>query len=139
MMVPVDSTKEFMRLLYRISFGTLFVAALVGLIAAGWHAAVSLIFGFLPMVFDVWLWDRVTLRIIKPRKVGVAFESILLMLRFGLLAGAFYAMIRLFVVNLPSFVAGFTLVLFCLVAAALLHKDDVTPPETPGSEANGEQ
>ena len=115
------------------------VCGLVGMAASllmgGQLAVLSFFLGFVSIGFVLYVWDRITAQIIKPRKVRLLFESFLFFLRFILIGGLFYAMIRLFAVSLPWYAAGMTMLLPAALFAGLAFDGDA---EVNGTETKEE-
>lgn len=132
-MIPTPKDDGFLHYFYRIFVYVGLGVVALGLIAGGIKGAKGTALGFASMGFVLWLWHRMTALIIRPRKARVSLEATLFLFRYALLAGLFYAMIRLFAVSPAWFALGMTTLVFAVSTAAALYKDPVSDDdETPG-------
>ena len=126
---------DFLGYFYRAFLVCGLIGMAVSLLLAGRLAVLSFFLGFISIGFVLYVWDRITAQILKPRKVRLLFESFLFFLRFGLIGGLFYVMIRLFAVNLAWFTAGLTMLVPAALFAGLAFDGDA---EVNGTETKEE-
>jgi len=127
--------RDFLGFFYRAVLVCGLGGSLIGLLFDGFWAAFSFAMGSLSIGFVLWMFDRVTAAIVRPRKARPRLESILFFLHFGLLGAFFYAMIRLFAVNLAWYAGGVSILLPALLGTALLFREE---KEDDGPETEGE-
>lgn len=99
------------------------VACLVAFVLGDLAQGLSFCAGFLAMVLLL-VSQRMTLAMtLKPHATTWWWESLVVFLRYILLGLVFYAMIRLFVVRWPWFIAGISLIVPGLLCAVLFFKN----------------
>lgn len=101
---------------------------LVSLAVAGLAPGFSFGLGFLSMALILFLWDVTTLFTLKPKRTSWQWETFLVLVRYSLLGGLFYAMISLLSVRWLWYFAGTSMmVLGLIIAAVRFQRNGVAP------------
>jgi len=124
MTTTAPTKPDFIRFFYK----PFAVCGVIGLAAAlifgDGRDTLSFALGWFSIGLIVFLWDVMTLFMLKPRKTHWAWESLLALLRYVLLGGLFYAMISLFAVRWAWYIAGTAVFLPSLLIAAALFREE---------------
>lgn len=104
-MTKTPQNASFLRSFYKVFLAFSAVGFTVA-IFFGWRAVLSYFFGNFLLGFLVVLWDWTLALVLDPNHPSPTLGYLLILLRYGLLGGLFYAMIALFVVNWTWFTVG---------------------------------
>jgi len=115
---------DFLQVFYRQFIYCGFAGSLLALIFAGVRPGYSIFLGFISIGIILFCWDRITARTLRPRQASLMWETLMVFLRYILLGGLFYAMIRLFVVSWGWYAAGVSTLLPALLLALLFFDED---------------
>ncbi|MDJ0836151.1 MAG: hypothetical protein QNK37_06505 [Acidobacteriota bacterium] len=126
---------DFLGYFYRAFLVCGLAGTAAALLIGGRNGVLSFFLGFVSIGFILYIWHRITAQILKPRKARLVLESFLFFVRFGLIAGLFYAMIRLFAVSPGWYAAGLTMLLPAMVFAGFAFDGDA---EVNGTETKEE-
>ncbi len=117
-------TNDFLRVFYRQFIYCGIAGPILALLLSGTMAAYSIALGSFSMGIILFCWDQITRRTVKAREASWLWETLMVFLRYILLGGLFYAMIRLFVVSWGWYAAGVASILPALLLASLLADED---------------
>ena len=104
-MTPHPPKTDFLRNFYKV-FATMGIVGQIVPFFWGWREALSYFLGMFIFGFLFLLWDLSLLLVLNPDRPSPTLGYLLIFLRYGLLAGLFYAMMALFVVNWIWFAIG---------------------------------
>ena len=122
-------TPSFLKAFYKV-YLVLGMAGWLTSIAFGWQAFYSYFFGYFLLGFLLVLWDWTTLLVLNPERPSPTLGYLLILLRYGLLGGLFYAMMALFVVSWLWFAIGSIILLPSLLITAIFFDHRPHEPKT---------
>lgn len=129
-MTNPSQTPDFLKRLYKVYLGLGLLGCGVA-VFFGLQAFYSYFFGYLLLGILLFLWDWTTLLVLHPERPSPGLGYLLILLRYGLLGGLFYAIIALLVVNWAWFAVGNLTLLPSLLITAFFfdHRPDEQGPE----------
>lgn len=119
----MDSKDNFLTYFYKCMLAWGVLSMLMSLIFSGRLGVWSYFLGYFSISLILVLWDISLRMTLKAKKTNVLWETMLVFLRYGLLGGLFYAIMRWLSVSWPWYFAGVATILPALLTSALLHKE----------------
>ena len=123
----MNKKTEYLFYFYKITCLCGCAGAVISWLIGRWSGVLSYALGFLSIAIIVGSWHLTLHLTLGPRKTSWLWESLLIFPRYILLGGLFYAMISLFVVRWPYYIAGTTTLLPGLLISTLLHERNANP------------
>ncbi|CAM2067840.1 hypothetical protein SCOR_20845 [Sulfidibacter corallicola] len=121
-----DQGRGFLRWFYRL----MLLSGILGLMPCALFASASglpsFAFGVLFVLLMVGLWDFTLFLSLNPQRPSPSLGSMLIFLHYGLLGGAFYAMISMFDVSWEWFSVGTSLLIPSLLLALFFSSRGAT-------------
>lgn len=128
-MTHPPQTPDFLKNFYKVYFCIGLLGQLVSL-GFGWQAFYSYFLGLFILGFLFFLWDWTTALVLNPDRPSPTLGYLLILLRYGLLGGLFYAIIALFVVNWVWFAIGSIILLPSLLVTAIFFDHRPQAPKS---------
>lgn len=118
------ASQAFLKAFYKAMGVWFLIGLLPSFLVSDLPGLVGFVTGFICIAVIVGLWDFSLRFMLRARKASTVAETLMVFLRYGLLGGLFYAIMRLFVVSWPWYFAGSAIILPALLSTVVMFKGD---------------
>lgn len=119
-----EASQEFLHAFYKAMGIWGLIGVIPSYLVSGHPGLVGFVTGFICIAIIVGAWDFSLRFMLRARKTSTVAETLMVFLRYGLLGGLFYAIMRLFVVSWPWYFAGSASILPALLTTIVMFKGD---------------